>query len=268
MWRPALYAALRLRFDEGRDWAAERDDHRLFFPLGSATLLGTPQLTDADFALDTPTGLFAPLPAEADEASELRQLERDVKDDVLRGETEVMFRHRRLKLVSRAGEELGAFRDRVREAIGERIDAREAKLGTQVQRKLDRLEDKRERLERDIDRLEADVKAKLATEVVNAGETILGWFTGSRRKSLSTAMSKRESTRRLQERSSAKQDELRSVERDIYDLGVETEDAINAIENEENRLITDVETLDIGLERDDIRLTDFSIVWIPVSRLA
>ena len=40
VWEPALYAHLRLRFDAGTEVLEDRDEHRLWFPLGET--LGEP----------------------------------------------------------------------------------------------------------------------------------------------------------------------------------------------------------------------------------
>ncbi|MEK7421359.1 MAG: hypothetical protein AAB196_26725, partial [Pseudomonadota bacterium] len=36
VWEPALYAKLDLTFDEGSEFVVQRDEHRLFFPIGLA----------------------------------------------------------------------------------------------------------------------------------------------------------------------------------------------------------------------------------------
>ena len=46
----------------------------------------------------------------------------------------------------------------------------------------------------------------------------------------------------------------------------ELEAEMVAIENAELRLIDDITTHEVGLERSDIRVDDFVILWVPVSR--
>ncbi len=268
VWRPALYGALHLRFDE-RGFDTERPEHRLFFPIEGARphFRGEPELAVTDLLSDEPEGahLFAPLPALCDEPSELRDLQKQLVDEVLRGETTRRFKHAATKLASRGGESEEAFRARVREALRERVDSKVAKLRDRVERKLSTLEERLERKQRDQTQHEADVRAKMATEAVNVGETLLSMFFG-RRRSMTTAVSKRTQTRKAQDRLERTRGEITDLERDMYELEAELESEILAIENDELRRLADITTHEIGLERADIRVDAFVVLWIPVSR--
>jgi hypothetical protein len=268
LWRPALYGALHLRFDE-RGFNVERPEHRLFFPIEGdrPAFRGEPELSPSDTIAAPPAGehLFAPLPALCDEASELSALKKQLVDEVLRGETVHRYRHAVTKLASRGGELEDAFRERVLAALQDRADAKIAKLQGKIERKVATLDGRLNRKQRDLAQHQADVKAKMATEVVNVGETLLSLFVG-RRRSVSTAVNKRAATRKSQDRVSRTESEISELERDVYDLHAELEAEMIAIENAELRLIDDITTHEIGLERSDIRVDDFVILWVPVSR--
>ena len=87
-----------------------------------------------------------------------------------------------------------------------------------------------------------------------------------RRRSMTTAVSKRTQTRKAQDRLARTEGEITDLERDMYDLEAELETEILAIEKEELRRLTDITTREIGLERADIRVDAFVVLWIPVSR--
>ncbi|MBW1879152.1 MAG: DUF853 family protein [Deltaproteobacteria bacterium] len=269
VWKPAVHATLHLRFDEG-DFVHDREEQRLFFPVTDREIgeRGDPALEPGDFLPAAPAdSLFAPLPALIDEASELKRLEKRVVEDIYRGETQKMFRHREFKLTSNAGETRDQFDERVRDAVQERVDVEVAKLKDKVDVKVKRLEDKKERLERDVLKWQQEARARGASELVSAGETLFGMFFGGRKKSLSTAMSKRQQTMRAKERLSRADEEAQELEREVYELENDTEHQIRVIENRLRGKERDVEEVDIRLERNDIRLDDFNILWVPVSRL-
>ncbi|NCG20894.1 MAG: hypothetical protein GWP91_17940, partial [Rhodobacterales bacterium] len=267
VWEPALYGKLQLKFDE-RNFVSERVEDRLFFPLDHEERFE--RLVDFSpgdlLRTQPPMGLYMPLPDHLDEASELKALQKRVVDRVLDGETDTLYVHAKLKLRSRGGETEAEFAERVKEAIQSLIDADAVKLKERADVKLERLETRNEKLARDLDRYQSEVKSKMANEVVNVGETLFGMFFGGRKKSFSTAMSKREQTKKAHERIERTEESVRDLERDIYELGVQTEDKLSEIENKHHRLADDVEARMVRLERSDLRLSDFGIVWIPVTR--
>jgi len=265
-WEPALYAQLHLRFDQG-EFEIERGESRLFFPIDAEEVRfdAEPAFERSDFLVDVPEGVFAPLPPSVDEAKELEALSKRVAEEVYRGETERAFVHTKRKLRSRGGESRADFEARVRGVLQEKIDAEIAKMKASVDRKLERLEDRRDKLERDVERYRGEERQQIANEVVNAGETLMGLFFG-RRKSFNTAMSKRSQTRRAQERTERTSQDLKDLERDIYDLEDETETRVKEIENRWLRQLDEIEERQIKLERADIRLDHFGIVWVPVTR--
>ncbi len=271
VWRPGVLARLHLRFDEGREFELNREEVRLFFPITDQRIGESvePPFEPSDFLPSPPPGgRYYPLPAMIDEARELKALEKRVKEEVYRGETERMFRFRigrSLKLDSRAGETREAFEARVREAIRERIDTRILKLKEKVDREVQRLEQKQKRLTRDIAAREGEVRANQASEMMNIAEIAFSWFTG-RRRSISSAMSRRNQTMRASQRLERAKEELTEVERELYELESRLETEILAIENEEFARLDDIETIEVKLERADIQLDQFGLLWIPVTR--
>jgi hypothetical protein len=268
VWRAAVLATLHLRFDEGREYVLEREETRLFFPITDDHVGASvePPFEPADFLPSAPAnGRFHALPAMIDEARELKALEKRVIEEVYRGETEKMFRQRFLKLDSRAGETRDAFEARVREALQDRIDEKVLKLKDRVDRQVDRLEAKQKKLERDIEARQGDVSASQMGEAMNLAETALAWFTG-RSRSMSRAVSKRNQSRRASERLARAEADLTDVQREMYDIESALETDVLAIQNEELARLDDIEEVAVDLERADLRLDRFGILWVPVTR--
>ena len=267
--RPGLLAELELRFDEERaGFVLDHHELRIWYPLDQG-LPAEParlELQAGDLLPSAePGSLFHPLPAWVDEPRELTELSRQVVEDVYRTETRGMFVHTALKLYGRAGETRADFDARVKAAVEARIDAEVARLKDKAERDGKRIEDKLVQLRaRQVD-YQGVVRSRQAEEAVNVGETLLSWFSG-RKRSVTTAVSKRRQT-------VAAQDKVERTEQEINDLVQEAYEADRAIEAEVARIRTAQEALlgqgeerQVRLERTDIRLARFGIVWIPATR--
>ena len=271
LWRPALVASLHLHFDEGRDFVAARDEHRLWFPLSDG---GLDAPVEPDFAptdlLASPVGAgrFAPLPAFLDEARELSALSKRTIDDILRSETDQRWVLSAWKLTSRTGESEEAFRARAEEVAQTRVDEAIAKLREKVERELARLEEQHARRLREKGDREREAQGKAVSEVTSVGETVLGFFFG--RRSAGTAATRairnRQSTLAAQERVARADAEITVLEGKIYDLEQSLESQIAAIEERERAPLATVTAEPVRLDRTGIRLDHFGIVWVPVTR--
>ncbi len=268
VWRPGVWAKLYVTFDE-RDFEERREEHRIFFPIDGDVVPDSvePTVEDADLLRKPPSGThrFHPLPAGIDEPNELRSLESRVRDEVERGETTRLFENDALKLKSKAGETREQFDQRALKAAEDHADQQILKLKDKTDREVERLEKKRDKLDRAIQRAHSEVGSRQASEMMNIAETAYSWFTG-RRRSLNTAMSKRNQTRRAAEKLASQQTELQQLIREIYDLDVGLQTEILEIRNASRRLLEETVERSIGLERTDIDLDDFAILWIPVTR--
>ena len=269
VWRPALHADLELRFDEDKaGFVLDHHERRIWFPLGDRrpTTAQTVEI-EADDLLDRPEGpgRFAPLPDWMDEARELAAIEKEIVDEVYRTETAGMLTHPGLKLYGKAGEDRAAFEARVQAAIEERIDDRVAKLQAGVKVKIDRLQDKIVAKEQKLQSLAGDHQARKLQEAVNIGETLLSFFSG-RKKSLSTAMNKRHATSKAGDRIEETEAEVERLKEEAVELGEELETQVAAIRAEEEAALAALEEREVRLEKSDIRLLTFGVLWIPVSR--
>ncbi len=260
VWTAALLATVQCRFDEGQFFDSERTEQRVFLPLGDEACV-EPELHEDDL-VGAGEGLFVPIPVEVS-PSLRKKLARHAIDEVVRGETDRMYRHRALKMTSRAGEDRAAFRARVEAKLRDEIDADVRKLRTKVERVVDRIEKKRDKLEADLERHRLDARGKMAVEAVNVGETLFGMLFGGRKKSLTTAMTKRVSTAKAKEKIGRTEDDIADLERDAYDAEEALRTQIQQIENEHLGGVDDIDMTEVGLEKNDVRLTDWQLVWIP-----
>ncbi len=269
VWAPALHAELELRFDEEKaGFVEDVHEHRVWFPLEDA-LPDEPlrlDLGDGDL-LDTPDegGRFQPLPTWMDEKRELDALAKRVVEDVYRSESRGLFSNPGLKLYGKAGESRADFDARCEAAVQARVDAASEKIQDRVAREIKRLEDQVRTAEQRISQAEADAKGRAAEEVMNIGETMLSWFTG-RSRSVSTAMSKRRQTVAANERVGRYAEDLAAAQNKMHELENSTRDELDALRAKEERALADTQEVEITLEKSDIRLVRFEILWVPVTR--
>ncbi|MCB9778772.1 MAG: DUF853 family protein [Alphaproteobacteria bacterium] len=265
--RPVLWAELALRFDERNGFLLETHEHRVWTPLGDA--LGDPvavPLQPDDLLAAAPAGArFQPLPTWLDEAAELRAVRERIVEAVYRDESRGQLVHAALKLYARGDEAAEAFRARVDAAIQERIDARVAKLEASYRTRAERLEGRIKSHEARIAELEGTVRARKSEEVVNVGETIFSWFSG-RKKSVSTAMRHRNQTVAAEERAARARQELSDLEQEAYELDNQLAAEVAAIEKEERAARDGIEERPVQLERSDLDLRRFGILWVPATR--
>jgi hypothetical protein len=260
VWAPAALCRLTVRFDEGRTVVAERDEWRLRFPPTAAPV--EPPLSPEDL-LASGSGRFLPF-EEPDRTSAARSAA-EIVDHVFRGETERQFVHAGTKLRSSAGEAREAFDARVRAALETRADEAIRKLEAQVRKDVARLEDKRARVERTLGTRQADHQSRQATEVVGAGELLLGMLFG-RRRSVSSAVSRRGATAKAGAAVEAAERELAELERELFDLEADLGHRVEALRNEHLRGLDEVEVVELRLEQDDVKVVEWSVLWIPVTR--
>ncbi len=269
IWEPALHAHVRLRFDEGREFQSEREEHRLWFPL-DADGLGAPDdppFEPTDFLPSAPPGgRYAALPALVDETRELQALGKRAVEELLRSETDVMWRMG--DLTSRTGETEESFRARAAAAVQDRIDVQIGRLKSKVEGELARIASSRDRLTRDSAARAATARQRQMSEVVNVGETLFGLFFGNRSAvtAASRALRNRQATTAAHERVGRVEEDLAALDRKEFELETKLRDEIAEIENQERRALDGIAAVPVRLDREDVRVERFGVIWVPVTR--
>lgn len=267
-FRPALYAALDLRFDEDRvGFVLDRTVHQVYFPLGDRPEREASEvrLEPEDLLDDVTDAVFDPLPDWMDEAKELKALEKRIVDDVYRSTTAGMFVNPKLRLYGEANESREDFDERCTAIIQERIDDEVAKLRDKYERKADRLDDRIKSKRAKHAEVEGLLRSRQLDEAVNIGMSIMSVFSG-RRAGVSRAISKRRQTSRSTHKLSQLEDEIARLEEEAADLVLALDEKIEEIEAKQRALLDHTEEREVRLEKSDIRVQSFGVLWVPVSR--
>jgi hypothetical protein len=207
-----------------------------------------------DFIGPDPTVPFLPIDAPISQASYFKKVASDVKKHLDRNETLELTRNRPLRLVSRPGEPPSEFMVR--------CEAEATKLGnaekaTAVRKFETRLRTAQRQYE------DAVAAADLATQAMEdrRNEAIFGFgfdlLTGRKPRLSRARTSGRDRVRRTETKVEAKRDK-------IDDLNTDLEEAVDHIDEEWATKASDIEDVTIGLEADDIEVTEVRLIWIRV----
>jgi chromosome segregation ATPase len=116
--------------------------------------------------------------------------------------------------------------------------------------------------------LEVDVGARRQQEVVAGAGELLSMFLGGRRRtrSLSGVASRRSQTRRTEERLQSAEEKLADYGEAVEELEEELVEEITALWEKWKGFAEDVKTIEVPLEKTDVRVEDPVLFWAPARR--
>lgn len=176
-----------------------------------------------------------------------------------------VFRNPKLKLYSRVGESRDEFLARCQEAADAGMDEEIARLRDKYASRIERARDEIDAARRKVEEARLDVETRKQEELMSGAGTLIGVLMGNRRpSSMSTAASKRSMTRKAEQRLSTAEARVEKETEDVAELEADLEEEFAEIQDEWRDRAESVETLEIGLEKTDIRVEDPFLVWVPV----
>ncbi len=172
-----------------------------------------------------------------------------------------------LKLYARVDENREAFEARCRHAADEAADLEVSQLRAQYAKRIDRLQDQISSADTRVRELEADASARTQSEVMSGIGDLLGAFLKGRvgSRTLSSAASRRAASKKARVKLEAAEEKLSDKQKDLLELEHELEEALIVIQNEHDTMASTIESLDIGLEKTDIQVSEAKLVWVPVA---
>jgi hypothetical protein len=176
-------------------------------------------------------------------------------------------RHALLKLSSRPGQSRTEFEAQCRQALDDLADEQTAALKQRYQKRLDSLQQKLDRERMELIQKQSALDARKREEMVSAGESILGLFLGSRsRRGFSQAVNKRAQTERASQMLEMQSREVEALSAEIRDLEQDLMREMAQVESDLRPRLAEIETVPVRLEKNDIQLLGFTLVWVPVPR--
>ena len=194
-------------------------------------------------------------------------LQADLKNFLVSNRSIQVIKCPPLKLYSRVGESEEAFIARCREAADNAADARIVELRMQYAKRIDRLQSQISSADSRVKELQVDASSRTQSEIMSGigdllGAVLSGKFGSS---TINKAASRRTASRKAKARLETAQQKLDAKLQDLIALEQELEDALVTISDQHDAMVDNLETLDIGLEKTDIRVAEARLVWVPVA---
>ena len=260
-YEAAVTVRIRARYDEARaDVDAAVEWEAVLFPL-------TADVEDAVEVDYDPRDLvaepLAPVPYALPDVpigskAFWKSLSAAFRDHLYREGEITILKNGDLKMYSRVGESAGDFALRCSEAADARADDESAKLAGRYEKKL-------RRIQAAIDKYGAqqDAASREASsnDVGLMADTVLGFLSGrSRSRSMSSAFKSHQAAERRVETASLKvQEKVTEYERVQAEFHTEVAEIVDKWDAKSGT----IEELRIGLEKNDVTVSDLALVWIP-----
>jgi len=268
-YRPGLAARVHLTFDDRyADVDHDEEWEAIYFPLQEHFDPSTARPVDhddRDFLETAPSDSAFSLPeAPIHTKRWFAAIESEIKDHLYRSRTVDVFRNRALKIYSRVGEPLEDFRTRCERLADDAADDAVAALRKKYDKRLDAARDQIDRAMEKVEDARLNVDTRRQEEMMSGAGTVLGVLLGRKNtRSLSTATSKRSMTRKAERRLDSAQRKVGEETEDLAELEADFADDVAEIAATWADKATDIENLEIGLEKTDISIESLMLVWIP-----
>lgn len=204
-----------------------------------------------DFVEPSGSGDYASPDAALSQSSYFTKLAAAATRHLDRNKTTSLLRNAALKVTARPDESREAFAARVRAAASGRADQEMAKLR-------DRYESRFRKAKRDYEAAVRSASTAAAAVDADRGDAILGMGLDL----LMGRKPKRSSSNRSAGQLRKAEDKVERTRATYEDLASDLDDELRDIEDTWAAMADDIETIDVGLEADDIRVTNTKVFWV------
>jgi hypothetical protein len=265
-----LAATVHVTFDERNADVAHQDVWEAFFMPLTDTLDESNRFDVdhdvRDFVEAAPTGATYVVPeARIGSSTFFRAAAADIKTHLYRDHTLSLLRNKALDLSARVDEDAETFRRRCDEVGQDRADQEAATLRDKYEDKMKRLRTDFDTAERRAAELEADLQGAREEQLWDSAGAVFDMLRGRRRtRSITGSSRSRTSRRSKQQRLEAAQGKVQDAWQRMADLEQDLLDDLEEINDKWEATATEIEELEVGLEKDDIDVADLTLVWVPV----
>ena len=212
---------------------------------------------------------YAECPAAAMKAKNYADWSREFKRWVRQNEVVRLFRSKKYRLTSEAGETEGEFRVRLQQLANEKRDIAIAKLRKRYASKATTLENRLMRAEQAIEREQQQSTKKRLDTAVSFGTAILGAVLGRKKLSSTTASKMGTAIRSASGASKEAADVKRAMEtaakvrKDLEALNLELEREVDALEDAYDAQDEALDEIEVKAKVSDIHVPLVGLVWMP-----
>jgi hypothetical protein len=266
---PAAVATVHLRYNDQKAGVEHEEEYEaVVYPLDDgATHVIAVDHDERDF-LPTPPGRaeYVLGTAGIGGAAFWRSLSTALTNRLVAEKTITVFKNAELKLYSRVEEDREHFEQRCRAAAAERADADVAALTTKYQTRIRTAQDAIRKAEHRVRELESDVGARKQTELLSGAGDLLGALLGGRRTAtgLRSAASRRNQTKRVEERLDTAADRLEMQQETLVNLESDLARDVEDITDRWDTAASQIEEAAIPLARSNVEVEPLRLLWLPV----
>ncbi len=223
------------------------------------------QFSSQPLKIDSNDGpFFGAVPESINTLTELKRVERNLRDWLYYNENIELDFHPTLKIIQRPDEKQRDFLVRVRQLARERRDNEIDKLEKKYEKSFDRINNRISKLSRGLEADEAEYKARQREEVIGVGETILGYFMGRRRTTAGTTISRRRRmTTQVKMDIEETKEEIAELETEIDSLEKELQKEVDVITEKWDSAIESTEKFIVKPRRSDVNIRLVAVGWAP-----
>jgi hypothetical protein len=270
LYRPTLLAQADIRFTN-RKYNLDTDLFRTALveevdPRGRVRwedFLLANNLEERNFdRVGVPDAHFVTLENPLNDGRAISSLEKDFVD----------YMYRNSELTIRANETLGVyaapnvsdaeFQAMCNNAADDMEDDEIDKVKATYEKKIDAVEKKLKSEERELEEDKANLSARKREELTKHAETILGFFTKSRR-SVSSSMTKRRMTQQAQAEVEESEEAIKEFQKELEALAKEQAAAVDAIEEKWDAVAKEVSEIKVTPYKKDTLVNLFGVAWMP-----
>jgi hypothetical protein len=271
---PALVARVALLFDDDKlDLRHTEEYEAVIHPLGptvDAAAAVAVDHDDRDLRTEPPAGATyrvtdVPLGTKA----WFRDAEKALVEHLYRSRTTQVQRNPALKLASRTGESAEAFAARCAAAADEGADRAQVELQRRYEARITKA---RAALDSAGDRVEqarAAQQTRRSSEIAAGAGSLLGAVLGGRRSARTMArdvgrvLTGRSRSGEAAQRVETATNRMTERQQALAELEADLARELTAIDDEWRARAAEIETVDVPLEKRDIRMTSLALVWVP-----
>jgi hypothetical protein len=269
---PAAAVTVQLLYDETRAGVAHNETYEaVIFPMDG--LINVEDVTsvdhdERDFKPEPPTGASYQLGnTKLQNKTFWTSLRSDIKSYLAANRNIEIWKCPGLKLYSRVDEKLEDFKARCEQAADRAADLKVSQLRERYAKRIDRLQDQISSADARVTELQVDASTRTQTEVMSGVGDLLGAFLKGRvgSRTLSKAATRRAASKKAQVRLATAKGKANAKRRDLVELERDLEKELISINKEYDTRAAAIENLEIGLEKNDIRVAEAKLVWVPVA---
>lgn len=205
---------------------------------------------------------FASLGGPLADAKQLRAMETDFVDYVVRHGAVTIRANDKLKVYAGPDVDDATFRQSCEDAADDLMQDELDKVKARFETRLKSTEEKLRKEERELAEDEAEFKSRKGEEYAKHAETLLSFF-GGRRKSLSSSLSKRRMAEKAKADIEESEQTIADLQEQLGDLKGEMEAALDEVEAKYDALIAGTKEIDVAPRKTDIRVRLFGVAWMP-----